>query len=167
MKKNHRILLCAIILILAESSSAADTWWAPVIATTPAKIYRESVRKVPEGFKHPPPTSKQILVWLFENSKLEFPKGSACVGTDFTDIGLGDYLAGYLSEMRSKASSNWIEVKWDTRIDSRSRKFWLCSVMVYVVDENERVSFSSGISFLVDDNDYSLVPQSLRCPGSG
>ena len=84
----------------------------------------------------------------------------ATAGTSDTDTDIGDYVSGWLAELKEGQGRNWIESS-----SKPEGSGWRCVVMFRHLDGDDRWGW--GVSFLVNQADRRVVPGSLRCVGAG
>lgn len=109
-----------------------------------------------------PPASKEILRLLLSLRDVPLRSDPSCAtaGTNTSDVDIGDYVSGWLAELKQGPGSNWIEAS--AKAEQRG---WRCIVMFRHVDGEDRWGW--GVSFLVRESDRKPVPGSLRCLGAG
>ena len=112
------------------------------------------------------PTSKQILRLLMSLQDVPLSSDESCkeAGTKLTDRDLGDYMSGWLANLKRGKGSNWIsaDAKPMTVDDAPG---WKCLVMFHHVDGEDRWGW--GVSFQVRSRDRKPVKGSVRCEGAG
>jgi len=105
---------------------------------------------------------KDILKALFKNQDVLLKKSSHCngVGTEESDLTIGDYLSGFWAFHGNKNGKNWIEVE----IIKSSNSIYLAKVLLYRKDQEE--NWGWGVSFKLD-NKTRVQRDSFTCIGSG
>lgn len=114
------------------------------------------------------PEPREIVRTLLRVQETALRSHSSCAtaGTSMADVDLGDYVSGWLVELKQGPGANWIETAAvNEPIAGESQEGWRCTVTFRHVDGDDRWGW--GVSFLLRANDRSLVDGSIRCLGAG
>ena len=113
------------------------------------------------------PTRKEILRLLFTLQDTPLKAGESCAeaGTSLKDHDLGDYMSGWLAELKRGRGSNWITAEATPATVENGVPGWKYVVMFRHVDGEERWGW--GVSVLVRASDRSPVRDSITCVGAG
>ena len=126
--------------------------------------HAQPTRRVDPGT---PPTAKQLIRATLRLQAVPLARGSHCngVGTERSDVDIGDYLSGFAAELVD-GGRNWIETGTTRVVDPRSRAaVWRARVVLRRVHEEDRIGW--GVQFDLRARDLSLVPGSIVCIGAG
>ena len=122
---------------------------------------------IPEFAPDVAPTSKQILRELLRNQSVSLSIDPSCtgVGTELTDRDLGDYISGFLAEQKETGGGNRIEVSAKPDAGNGPERLWRADVTLRHSKGDD--IWGWGVSFLMRGNTHSVIPESIRCTGSG
>ena len=114
------------------------------------------------------PTSKEAMRMLLSLRDLPLKPvpGCATAGTALGDQDLGDYVSGWLSELKEGKGSNWIDFSSaEEEIAGERGRGWRCTIYFRHVDGDDRWGW--GVSFVVRGADRTPILDSVRCVGAG
>lgn len=113
------------------------------------------------------PTPKEILRLLITLQDMPLKTGESCAeaGTSLKDHDLGDYISGWLAELKRGKGSNWITANATPAVVDDGTPGWKYVVMFRHVDGEERWGW--GVSVLVRASDRTPVKNSITCVGAG
>ena len=115
-----------------------------------------------------PPTPKEVVRLLLglRDVPLRVHESCATAGTRISDTDIGDYVSGWLVELKRGRGANWIEASAKPEVLTTDRQpGWRCTVMFRHVDRDDRWGW--GVSFLVRASDRRPLQDSVRCLGAG
>lgn len=115
-----------------------------------------------------PPSPKEVVRLLLNLRDIPLRSHGSCAtaGTSISDADLGDYVSGWLAELKQSRGANWLEASAKPEAVTPERQpGWRCTVMFRHVDGDDRWGW--GVSFLVRASDRRLVQNSIRCLGAG
>ena len=114
-----------------------------------------------------PPTRKQVIRALLEIQAVDLAGIPSCsgVGTEQTDVNIGDYVSGFLAEQGSAKGGNSIEVSTREDQDADHQRAWLSEVVIRHLDGDDRWGW--GVSFLMRPANHTVIKQSIQCTGAG
>jgi hypothetical protein len=114
-----------------------------------------------------PPTQKQVLRALLQIQDVDLAGIPSCsgVGTEPTDVNIGDYISGFLAEQGSSKGGNSIEVSTKEDQDANHAPAWRSEVVIRHLDGDDRWGW--GVSFLMRPTNHSVVKESIQCVGAG
>ena len=119
-------------------------------------------------FATTPPSPKEVLRLLLSlrDVPLRMHETCATAGTRASDTDLGDYISGWLAELKSTQGANWIKASASPEPLTGDRQpGWRCIVMFRHVAGDDRWGW--GVSFLVRASDRRPLQDSIRCLGAG
>lgn len=151
MRSPRKVLLAAAVLALG----AVCGWCAPArgqaAPSAPAKA--------------PSPKEVVRLLMTLRDVPLKVNETCATAGTSPSDTDIGDYVSGWMVELKHGAGSNWIDAKATPAAGDDKQPGWNCVVMFRHVDGDDRWGW--GVSFHVRASDRKPVQESIRCLGGG
>jgi hypothetical protein len=114
-----------------------------------------------------PPTQKQVLRALLQIQDVGLANIPSCagVGTEQTDVNIGDYISGFLAEQGSSKGGNSIDVSTKEEQEANQERAWRSQVMIRHLDGDDRWGW--GVSFLMRATDHTVVKESVQCVGAG
>src|SRR5208283_4931112 len=106
------------------------------------------------------PTQKQVLRALLQIQNVDLAGIPSCsgVGTEPTDVNIGDYISGFLAEQGSSKGGNSIEVSTREDQDANHQRVWRSEVVIRHLDGDDRWGW--GVSFLMQPADHSVIKES-------
>jgi hypothetical protein len=114
------------------------------------------------------PTPREILRALLSIRDMPLSADSSCAtaGTSPDDMDLGDYVSGWLAELKEGPGKNWIETSAGSNQNPGTGvAAWQSAVVFRHVDGDDRWGW--GVSFLLDATHHQVIPGSVRCTGAG
>ena len=114
------------------------------------------------------PTPKEAIRLLMSLRDLPLKALPTCksAGTSPDDKDLGDYVSGWMSELKSGKGSNWIDTSTqEEEIPAEHDRGWRCTIYFRHVDGEDRWGW--GVSFVVRGADRTPILDSVRCLGAG
>jgi hypothetical protein len=114
------------------------------------------------------PAPREIIRALLSLRDTPLSIDSSCVtaGTSPEDVDLGDYVSGWLAELREGAGKNWVETSVAAEPDpATGARAWRSAVVFRHVDGDDRWGW--GVSFVMAGADHRVSPGSIRCTGAG
>ena len=122
----------------------------------------------PKSVSKAAPTSKEAVRLLL--SLRDFPLKAqptcATAGTGRSDTDMGDYISGWMSELKEGKGSNWIDVSTkEEDIPKEHDRGWRCTIYFRHVDGDDRWGW--GVSFVVRGADRTPILESVQCLGAG
>ena len=87
------------------------------------------------------------------------------VGTEASDATIGRYLAGFMAEMSSPETPNWIETRVTEGATPDGEPAWICAMTLRHRDGDDRWGW--GVQFLVRQSDGLVIADSFTCTGAG
>lgn len=114
-----------------------------------------------------PPSPKEVvrLLLRLRDVPLRVHESCATAGTGRSDVDLGDYISGWLVELKQGTALNWIEASATPAVIAEKQPGWRCVVMFRHVNGDDRWGW--GVSFLVRGSDRQPLQGSVRCLGGG
>ena len=113
------------------------------------------------------PSAKEIvrLLLSLRDIPLRVHESCAAAGTGTSDVDLGDFVSGWLTELKSGTGANWIEASAKPEnLKGDPQPGWKCVVMFRHVNGDDRWGW--GVSFSVRASRQPLQ-NSIRCLGAG
>jgi len=112
------------------------------------------------------PTTKEAIRLLIQSHSIPLSIHSSCagVGTEASDTTLGDYISGFLGELKGGDNSVESSCKRESAENGKG-PHWACSVVIHHALKDDEWGW--GVEFSVQESDGTIVPQSIRCTGSG
>ena len=114
------------------------------------------------------PTPKEALRLLMSLRDLPLKVLSTCAtaGTGPEDKDIGDYMSGWMSELKPGKGANWIDASTQEEdIPTEHDRGWRCTIYFRHVDGEDRWRW--GVSFVVRGADRTPILDSVRCLGAG
>lgn len=137
-----------------------------VMFILPIGCERPFEKQAAKNFLKGMPTTKDIVRLLIQNHDIPLSIHSSCagVGTELSDATLGDYISGFLGELKSGGNS--IESTCRRESAENGKTFnWACSIVIHHALKDDEWGW--GVDFSVQELEGTIVPQSIRCTGSG
>jgi len=114
------------------------------------------------------PAPREVIRALLSIRDMPLSVDSSCAtaGTSPDDADLGDYVSGWLAELREGPGKNWIETSVTPEPDSATgTRAWRSAVVFRHVDGDDRWGW--GVRFLMSGADHRVIPGSVQCTGAG
>lgn len=114
-----------------------------------------------------PPQSKDVIDAVLASAGVSLTVSPTCrgVGTESGDTSIGRYLAGFMAEMSSDSTSNWIETRTTDGTTPAGEPAWICVMTLRHRDGDDRWGW--GVQFLVRKSDGLVLSDSFSCTGAG
>jgi len=113
----------------------------------------------------PSPQEVMRLLMTLQDVPLKGNETCATAGTSLSDTDIGDYISGWLVELKPGQGANWIDAKATPAAGDDKQAGWKCVVMFRHVNGDDRWGW--GVSFHVRASDHKPVKESIRCLGGG
>lgn len=114
-----------------------------------------------------PPTPKDLIAAMMASHHVPLSVDSSCsgVGASPKDSTLGDYLSGFLAELRDPEAENEIQTSLDDTVQPGSVDAWDAQVWIRHAKGDD--VWRWGLQFTIRKADGVVEAQSYRCLGAG
>jgi hypothetical protein len=114
-----------------------------------------------------PPAAKDVIEAVLANARVALSISPTCrnVGTETSDMTIGRYLSGFMAEMSTAETSNWIETRVTEGTTAAGEPAWICEMTLRHRDSEDRWGW--GVQFAARQSDGLVLPDSFTCTGAG
>jgi hypothetical protein len=128
----------------------------------------QAQKKPPTDQSGSAPSGKEIIRLLLSMQDVPLSEHETCAtaGTSLSDANLGDFVSGWLVELKKGRGQNWVDTSAKpTKLGPEQELGWQCTVMFRHVNGDDRWGW--GVSFDMKASDRRPIVSSIRCLGAG